>query len=164
MNKITLFEAAQLVRDALKIDPETGEIDESYVASRELFEQKGEACIAYLQDRKAASAARKEMLKKASEHVAAEERHIEHFEGYVWASIRAAGISRISTPDGLMTATLTLDCVKSVEIDEGATFPPALCNDPKPPTPRKTKIKAAIEAGEPVAGARIVYGDRFIVK
>ena len=51
-----------------------------------------------------------------------------------------------------------------VEIDEGITFPAALCNDPKPPTPSKTKIKNAILAGEAVAGARIVRKDRLQIK
>ncbi|MGL4272043.1 MAG: siphovirus Gp157 family protein, partial [Pseudomonas paracarnis] len=44
-----------------------------------------------------------------------------------------------------------------------AEFPPELCNDPKPPTPSKAKIKAAIKAGEAVAGARIVRKDRLTI-
>jgi len=39
-----------------------------------------------------------------------------------------------------------------------------LCNDPKPPEPSKTKIKNAILAGEPVAGAYIVRKDRLTIK
>jgi hypothetical protein len=71
---------------------------------------------------------------------------------------------KIKSDDGLLTATLYRDRDESVEIDEGATFPAALCNDPKPPEPSKTKIKAAILAGEPVAGARIVKRDRLAIK
>ena len=45
---ITLFDAAQQVRDSLgRIDPETGELIETYTESRELFEQKAVACVAY---------------------------------------------------------------------------------------------------------------------
>lgn len=162
--KITLFDAAQQVRESMQVDPETGEISEAFAESRELFEQKGGACIAYLQEGRITTAARKEMLKKAAEHVAAQERHFDRFEQYFRSCMRDAGVSKISTPDGLMTATLSPQSVESVEIDEGAEFPPELCNEPKPPTPSKTKIKAAIKAGEPVAGARIVYGDRFTIK
>lgn len=35
---------------------------------------------------------------------------------------------------------------------------------PKPPGPSKSKIKTAILAGEPVAGARIVRNDRLTIK
>jgi hypothetical protein len=49
-------------------------------------------------------------------------------------------------------------------LEDGAVFPPELCNEPKPPTPSKTKIKVAILAGEPVAGASIVRKDRLVIK
>jgi len=39
-----------------------------------------------------------------------------------------------------------------------------LCNEPRPPAPSKTKIRAAIEAGEPISGARIVRKDRLTIK
>ena len=39
--KITLFDAAQQVRESMQVDPETGEISEAFAESRELFEQKG---------------------------------------------------------------------------------------------------------------------------
>jgi len=64
---------------------------------------------------------------------------------------------------GLFSAKLYLERDESVEIDADAKFPPELCNDPKPPTPSKTKIKAAIKAGEAVAGARIVRKDRLTI-
>ena len=66
--------------------------------------------------------------------------------------------------DGTFKATLHIGRDEAVKIEEGATFPPELCNDPKPPTPSKTKIKAAIKAGEAVAGARIVRKDRLTIK
>lgn len=164
MTKITLFDAAQQVREALRIDPDTGEISESFAESRELFEMKGGACIAYLQDSRASIAAKKDMLKRAAEQVSAQERHIERFESYIRDCMRAAGITKVTTPDGLQSATLYPDRDVFVELEEGATFPPVLCNEPKPPAPSKTKIRAAIEAGEPVAGARIVRRDRLTVR
>lgn len=53
---------------------------------------------------------------------------------------------------------------ESIEIEDGATFSPELCCEPKPPTPSKSKIKDAILAGEPVNGARIVRKDRLVIK
>jgi hypothetical protein len=76
----------------------------------------------------------------------------------------ATGTSKLTSLDGLFTATRYPLRDVSVEIDEGAEFPPELCNEPKPPTPSKTKIKAAIEAGEAIAGARIVRKDRVTIK
>ena len=41
MSNITLFDAAQAVREAInQIDPDTGEIIETYTESRELFQNK----------------------------------------------------------------------------------------------------------------------------
>jgi hypothetical protein len=74
------------------------------------------------------------------------------------------GTAKISSDDGLLSAVLLTDRDESVEIDEGATFPAELCNKPKPPEPSKTLIKAAILAGEPVAGARIVRKDRLSIR
>jgi len=54
--QITLFEAARQVRDVLEqTDPETGEISEAYLHTRELFQQKGKGCVAYLKEKKAAT-------------------------------------------------------------------------------------------------------------
>ena len=83
---------------------------------------------------------------------------------YLQACMAITGTEKISSDDGLLTATLYRDRDESVEIDEGATFPPSLCNDPQPPEPSKSKIKAAILAGEPVAGARIIRKDRLHIK
>ena len=161
---ITLFEAARQLQEAFQIDPETGEYSDAYTSSRDLFERKGAACIAYLQDGRGIIAARKAMLKKAAEHISAEERHYDRLEKYISEMMSATGMHKLQTADGLFTAILSTGCVKAVEIDEGAEFPSELCNEPRPPTPSKTKIAAAIEAGQPIKGARIVLRDRFQIK
>jgi hypothetical protein len=79
-------------------------------------------------------------------------------------AMRSTGFHSIKSDDGILSATLYPGRDESVEIEDGATFPPSLCNDPKPPGPSKTKIKAAILAGEAVAGARIVRHDRLTIK
>lgn len=83
---------------------------------------------------------------------------------YLLGAMRVTGITKVVSDDGVLSATLYKDRDQSVELDEGATFPPELCNDPKPPAPSKTKIKAAILAGEPVSGAWIVLSDRLTIK
>jgi hypothetical protein len=161
---ITLFDAAQSVRESLSaIDEETGEYLDSYSESRELFVQKGGACVAFAVDESAQIGAAKAMLKAMGEQVAKRQARLDRFHAYMADCMKNAGILNMSA-DGLAKATLYPDRDESVELEEGAEFPESLCADPKPPAPSKTKIKAAILAGEPVAGARIVRKDRLTIK
>ncbi len=165
MTAITLFDAAQQVRQHLgEIYPDTGELSDAFTQSLDLFEQKGAACVAYDIDEAAHIRAMEEALARAADHVKARKARHERFRAYMADCMKATGTSKLTSPDGLFTATLYPDRDVSIELDEGAEFPPELCNEPKPPTPSKTKIKAAIEAGEAIAGARIVRKDRLTIK
>lgn len=164
MTSITLFDAAQAVRESVnKVDPETGEIVESYAESRELFQNKAVACVAYAKEEAATLASAKAMIKDMQAKAEAREKRLERFEAYLADCMKATGIHEVKHELGLFAAKLYPDRDESVEIDADAEFPPELCNDPKPPTPSRTKIKAAIKAGEAVAGARIVRKDRLTI-
>ena len=164
MTNITLFDAAQSVRESVnQIDPETGELVESYTESRELFQNKAIACVAYAKEEAATLASAKAMIKDMLAKVEARELRLERFEAYLAECMKATGILEVKHELGLFGAKLYLERDEAVEIDADAEFPPELCNDPKPPTPSKTKIKAAIKAGEAVAGARIVRKDRLSI-
>ena len=164
MTSITLFDAAQAVREAInQIDEETGELTESYAESRELFQNKAVACVAYAKEEAATLASAKAMLKDMAAKVEAREKRLERFEAYLSDCMKATGILEVKHELGLFAAKLYPERDESVEIDADAGFPPELCNDPKPPTPSKTKIKVAIKAGEAVAGARIVRKDRLTI-
>ena len=164
MTNITLFDAAQAVRESVnQIDPETGELVESYTESRELFQNKAIACVAYAKEEAATLASAKAMLKDMAAKVEAREKRLERFEAYLADCMKATGIHEVKHELGLFSAKLHIGRDESIEIDEGATFPPELCNAPKPPAPSKTAIKAAIKAGEAVAGARIVRKDRLTI-
>lgn len=93
-----------------------------------------------------------------------EELNRERLKDYLQACMVMTGTESIKSDDGLLSAKLYRNRDTSVELDEGAEFPASLCADPKPPGPSKTKIKVAIEAGEAVAGARIVKRDRLEIK
>jgi Siphovirus Gp157 len=163
MNSITLFDAAQSIRETVsQIDLETGEISESYTQSRELFDKKAGACVAYALEEGANLKAAKDMLKAMTEQLKTREARRERFLGYMAECMKAADVPKISV-DGLATATLYIGRDESVVIEDGATFPPELCNDPKPPEPSKTKIKAAINSGQAIAGAVIVRKDRLTI-
>lgn len=161
---ITLFDAAQQVRDSLgHIDPETGELVETYAESRALFEQKAVACVAYAKDEAANIEAAEAMLKQMTEKVRARKERLARFKTYMAECMKATGITEVKHETGLFSAKLYIGRDESIVIEEGATFPPELCADPRPPEPSKTKIKAAIKAGEPVAGASLVRKDRLTI-
>lgn len=162
MTALTLFDLAQQVRDAVnQIDPETGEIIENYADSRELFQQKGVACVAYAKTEAANLEAAEQLLKQMQDQIKARASRLERFKAYIADGMKFAGITEIKDGHAMFGAKLYLERDESIEIDPDATFPPDLCNDPKPPAPSKSKIKAAIKRGEPIAGARIVRNDRL---
>ena len=165
MSNFTLFDAAQQVREAIhQVDPDTGEIVESYASSRALFEQKAVGCVAYAKEEAATIAAAKAMLKDMAAKIEAREKRLGRFGDYLADCMKATGIQEVKHEAGLFGARLYLGRDESVELDDGATFAPELCNDPKPPAPSKTKIRQAILSGTPVAGARIIRKDRLVIK
>lgn len=162
MSHITLFDAAQQVRESLgHIDPETGELVETYAESHALFEQKAVACVAYAKDEAAGIEAAKAMIKAMQDRLKTREQRLDRFKAYVADCMKASGITEVKHETGLFGAKLYIDRDESIVIEDGATFPASLCNDPKPPEPSKAKIKAAIKAGEAIAGAHIVRKDRL---
>lgn len=161
---ITLFDIAQSVRESVnQIDPETGEIVESYGESRELFQNKAVACVAYAKEEAAALDSAKAMIKEMQARIEAKEKRLERFKAYMAECMRGSGILEVKHDLGLFAAKLYLDRDESIVLEDGVEFPAALCNDPKPPAPSKTKIKAAIKAGEAVAGARLERKDRLTI-
>lgn len=164
MTALTLFDLAAQVRDSVnQIDPETGEIIESYSDNRALFEHKAVACVAYAKEECATLESAKAMVKEMLAKIDAREKRLERFKAYIADCMKATGITEVKHDLGLFGAKLYPDRDESVELEDGVSFPPELCNDPKPPAPSKTKIKAAIKAGEAVPGARIVRKDRLTI-
>lgn len=163
MSNITLFDLAQQVRESVSQVNEDGEISESYVESRELFQSKAVACVAYAKDEETSLEAAKAMVKKMQDKLKARENRLERFKVYMADCMKATGITEVKDDNGLFSAKLYLGRDESLVIEDGAKFPPELCNPPKPPEPSKTLIKAAIKKGEAVAGAHIVRKDRLTI-
>lgn len=161
MTRMSLFDAAKQVRESIgQIDESTGEIIDAYANSRALFEQKAVACVAYAKDEAATIEAAKEMIKQMAGKVKAREDRLERFKRYMAECMKATGIHEVKHDLGLFTAKLHIERDESVDIDADAVFPASLCHKPKP---NKTAIKAAIKAGEAVAGAHIVRKDRLTI-
>jgi hypothetical protein len=162
---MNLYQANELARLEAHIDHETGEIDiASYDLAQIALADKQCAVVAYIKN----SEATEGMLDVAIKELTAKKKAIAarnaSLKTYLAANMKEHGISSIKANDGTFQATLYTDRDESVVIQEGATFPLELCNAPKPPEPSKSLIKAAINAGQPVAGAVIVRNDRLTIK
>jgi hypothetical protein len=144
-------------------DPDTGEMLPEFEEKRELFVSKGAAVAAYILNCEADAAAAKQALDRIKAVHAAYERKADKLREYLLANMAATGITSIKADDRTFSVSVK-EGRESVEIEEGAVFDASLCLDPKPPEPSKEKIKAAILAGQPVAGARIVSKPTLSIK
>ena len=162
----SLYQITSDLRNALDnaFDPETGEMLPAFEQCRELFVNKGGAVAAYIMTCESDAAQAKAAIDRIKALQASYERKADHLREYLADNMKASGITEIKADDRSFVAKLYPDRDESVEIEDGAVFDAALCAEPKPPAPSKTKIKAAILAGQPVAGARIVRRDRLTIK
>ena len=160
---MNLYNATHLATLDAHTDPETGEIDLlAYDNAQIALADKQQAVVAYVKNLDVNRKAVKAVIDELKVRLQAIDKKDERLREYLIANMKQAGISKIEAPT--FTATLSIDRDESLIIDDGATFDPSLCLDPKPPAPSKTLIKAAIERGEPIDGARIVRNDRLTIK
>ena len=81
---------------------------------------------------------------------------------YLRYNMGLAGINRIDAADHSFSITLAPGRDESLQVDDDATFPDSLTRIKREPD--KAAIKAAIKAGEPIAGARLVLRDRLTIR
>lgn len=162
----SLYQLAHNFREQLDslFDPETGEALPAFDEFRVMLGNKANQVAAYVLNCESDAAQAKEAIKRIKALQTAYERKADRLREYLAENMRTAGIHEIKAADGSFVVKLYVDRDESIEIEEGASFPAELCNDPKPPEPSKTKIKNAILAGQPVAGARIIRKDRLTIK
>jgi hypothetical protein len=163
---ITLYKAAEAVQQRIALcTDDDGVIDTDKLDDIECtFKDRAVAVVAVYKGKGHTIDMLKSYLAEIQDRIAREEKNQERLKDYLQGAMTITNTASIKSDDGLLTATLSIGRDESVEIDEGAVFPASLCNDPKPPTPSKSKIKAAILAGEAVAGAKIVRRDRIAIK
>lgn len=145
-------------------DPDTGEALPEFEQFRVMLGNKANAVAAYILNVESDAEQAKAAIKRIKALQTSYERKAEKLRDYLADNMKTAGIHEIKAADGSFVVKLYIERDESVQLDDDAKFPPELCNDPKPPEPSKTKIKNAILAGEPVAGARIVRNDRLTIK
>ena len=163
---ITLYKAAEAVQQRIALcTDEDGVIDTDKLDEIECtFKDRAVAVVAVYKGKGHTIDMLKSYLSEINDKIKREEKNQERLKDYLQGAMTVTGVTSIKSDDGLLTATLYPERDESVEIDDGAVFPASLCNEPKPPAPSKTLIKAAILAGEAVAGAKIVRRDRLTIK
>lgn len=143
-------------------DPETGEMSPDLANALTVFEGKGQAVTAYILNAEAEAEAVKSAIARLTARKKSLESRADGLRRYLRENMAAAGITRIDANDGTFSARLERGRDESVEIDEGAVLPDALCRVKVEAD--RTKIKAAIKAGEPVPdGVRLVRKDRLVI-
>lgn len=163
---ITLYQLTEDVAAELEsaFDPETGEALPIFEEKRALWSNKSQHVAAYMLNLEAGAKALADMESKIAIRRKQAETRAAWLRKYLAENMARLGITKIEATDLSFQVIRYPERDESVELDDDATFPPELCNDPKPPAPSKSKIKAAILAGQPVNGARIVKRDRLAIK
>ena len=169
MSTITLYQSVIDLQHAIQncVD-EDGVIDmERYDVIAGTFADRAVATIAVNKQLKVSvtglKAQRDAVMDQYDREIDRVERNAQRLKEALHAAMKSVGVMSVMSNDGMLSAKLLLDQDESVELDPNQTFHIDLCNQPKP-QPSKTKIKAAILAGKPVAGASIVRKDRLTIK
>lgn len=153
----TLQELAANLRAQLNaIDPETGEVADSvaFDIAAETFERKIEACAMAYREILADSKAARDLADHYDRRTVAIEKRAESLLGYMERCMREASQAKVQTP----TVTAWFKKTDTVEVADLAKLDTKYLVQPEAPParPDKKAIKAAVKAGEEVAGAELV--------
>jgi hypothetical protein len=160
----SLYELAYEFRNQLdELFDENGEATPAFEEFRMQLGNKINQVAAYVLNCESDADQCKEVIDRIQARRKAYERKAERLRTYLAENMKVAGITEIKADDRSFIIKLYPERDESVQIDDGIAFPIELCNI-KPPEPSKLKIKAAILAGEPIIGARIITKDRLVIK
>ena len=160
----SLYELATDFRNQLdELFDENGEATPAFEEFRVQLGNKINQVAAYVLNCESDSDQCKEVIDRIQARRKAYERKADKLRTYLAENMKVAGITEIKADDRSFVVKLYPERDESVQIDDGIAFPIELCNI-KPPEPSKLKIKAAILAGEPIIGARIITKDRLVIK
>jgi hypothetical protein len=163
---ITLHAATELVRELLdQIDPETGELPAELEQARALVATKAVAVVAYIVEQERNAAMAKEYAKELALRIKAADKRADWLRTYLQEHMAAMGITKISDERGIFSATLSVGRDKSVDVFDAAQLPEACIRVvPSVEEPDKKAIRALMDAGQEVPGARLVVKHRLTIK
>jgi hypothetical protein len=166
MSNITLHAATELVRELLdQIDPETGELPAELEQARAIVATKAVAVVAYIVEQERNAAMAKEYAKELALKIKAADKRADWLRVYLSEHMAALGITKISDERGIFSATLSVGRDKSVDVfDADQLLDECVRLIPATTQPDKTAIRAMIDGGDEVPGARLVVKDRLTIK
>lgn len=160
----SLYQLTQDFRNQLdELFDENGEATPAFEEFRVQLGNKINQVAAYVLNCESDADQCKQAIERIQARKKAYERKVERLKGYLAENMKVAGITEIKAVDSSFVVKLYPDRDESVQIDDGIAFPIELCNI-RQPEPSKLKIKAAILAGDPIIGARIITKDRLVIK
>ena len=161
---ISLYSAVDELRSVLdQVNEETGELPEGYESARGLVANKSAKVAAYIAQTEAEATMVETHAKSLLDRVKAAKKRNDWLKRYLLENMARAGITEIASPEGL-TIKRYPERDKSVEVWDEKQVPAEYLADPMPPPISKTKIKAALDNGIDVPGARIVARDRLTIR
>ena len=161
---ITLFQSIDELREVLdQVNEETGELPEGFESAIGLVKRKGAAVGAYILQTEREAEFVESYAKQLLSRARSSRKRIEWLRGYLLHGMREAGI-RIIDIEGIASVKRLPERDKSVDIWDERQVPAEYLADPTPLLPSKTKIRAALEAGIDVPGARLVAKDRLQIR
>ena len=152
-----------VLENGLIFDEETGEIlfDEENLSSLELERNKKlEAVALYIKSLEAEAEAMKAEAKKLADRREAKERKAERLRSYISNSMQALGDTKLETAK----VALSFRKSESVDVYDPVLLPAEFTKTKTTVTPDKTAIKAAIKAGQEVAGATLEIKQNLQIK
>lgn len=152
-----------VLENGLIFDEETGEVlfDEENLTALEMARnEKLEAVALYIKSLEAEAEAMKAEAKKLADRREAKERKAERLRSYISNSMQALGDTKLETAK----VALSFRKSESVDVYEPALLPSEYTKTKTTVTPDKTAIKAAIKAGQEVAGATLEVKQNLQIK
>jgi hypothetical protein len=166
MQSLSLYSAADALAPLLDQIDEDGVISGELAAALAQFEGKGKAVAAYILNQEATISAIDNTIKVWEGRADALRKRSDALKRYLLDNMKRTGVTQIIADDGTFAAKLYLERDKSVEIFDEKQIPVAYLSMPEPPAPKpdKKRIKASLDAGTDVPGARILRKDRLEIK
>lgn len=167
MTSLSLYviaaEHRQMVERLMDTQDDSQAIADTIEAESYPLEVKAQNVAYAVRNLEAAAAAIKEAEKQMADRRKSIENRAMHVKEYLKTCMEVAGVKKIDCPHFALTIK---NNPASVDVFEPGLVPAEFMRqaEPPPPAPDKKAIKAELDAGKDVPGAKIVQGTRLEIK
>jgi len=162
---LTLYELTDAYRVALSELSEVATEEEVALAIAPLegaIAQKGQNIVAFCLNLQAEAEMVMQVAEKLKARAQSATRKVESLKAYLFANMKAVGISEIKANDGTFRAKIVK---KPLAVEITGPLPPEYERViPEQRVPDKNKIRDELKAGVLLAGARLVQGERLKIE